>query len=216
MRVYKFAPPATRYWFTGCTHIYHKQPFIWEKRGYKSIMDHAAGVQEIINAFVKATDVLFHLGDGFLNSTADEAQAWFKGINCQSIYYIDGNHESAMKQLYRAAVCQNYNLTEHDVYPTYFKNLIFCGPKVEMGIENRMITLSHFPHAVWNKSHHGAWNLHSHCHGSFAESLPYHDVGKRLDVGWDVFKRPVNLIEIDEIMARKKISVVDHHNSSTT
>lgn len=213
---YKFEDKPTEIWFTGCTHIFHNREFIWQKRGYKSIEDHAKAVQEKINSLVQPHHILFHLGDGFLNSTPQKAKEWLVGLNVHRIYYVTGNHESATGQLYRAAK-QDKGIAEgYEVYPLDYLNLTFVGPQVLVAVKNRFMTLTHFPMAVWDSSHHGAWNIHSHNHGSYPESLPEHREFKRLDVGWDVFHRPVSLLEIDEIMARKAVKIVDHHNSHTT
>lgn len=202
-------------WFTGCTHIFHKQPFIWEKRGYRSIEDHAYAVKVAINSCVRQGDTLIHLGDGFLNSTPEEVSQWLGGIYCENIYYIWGNHESSMSKLYRESA--NLVVQTGEVYPCRYRNVTFLGAQVEVSLDEcQHAVLSHFPLAIWNRSHHGSWNIHSHCHGTFAGSLPQSKKGKRLDVGWDVFRRPVNYSEIRTIMSQKSPEILDHHDSSTT
>lgn len=206
---------GSQIWFTGCTHIYHNKDFIWKKRGFNDVAHHAAEVQRIINEKVKPTDTLIHLGDGFLNCSDVEAMKWLSGVHCRTICYIWGNHESSMFRAYQQRLPDSGSQTE--VYPFRRENVVFLGPYAEVLLDGHKHTvLSHFPQYIWNRSHHGSWNLHSHCHGSFAPSLPDAKQGKRLDVGWDVFGAPVSYDEVSKIMGNKEPEILDHHNSSTT
>jgi hypothetical protein len=75
----------------------------------------------------------------------------------------------------------------------------------------------HYPLAVWNESHHGSWMIHSHSHGSYGAGLPTTlDQGKILDVGWDVFNKPVDFFEVKDIMDKKEKIYKDHHNEETS
>lgn len=66
------------------------------------------------------------------------------------------------------------------------------------------ITLCHYPLAVWDRKHFGAWHLHGHSHGQYN----YSDGELAFDVGVDnIYKhfgqyRPVSLTEIVKIMHR--------------
>lgn len=203
-------------WICGCLHIFHRPEFIWKKRGFNSIQEHVDGVAHIINEFVKPTDTLIVLGDGFLNATDELVTNWWNRINCLNVKYIFGNHESCMGRLYKNAVFAKYN-ENIEVYPfKILPNVEILGNYIESYINGQDITFSHFPLAIWNNSHHLAWNLHSHNHGSFAASLPDCPAPKRLDCGWDVLKRPYNMREIKDIMSRKNLQILDHHQETTT
>lgn len=207
--------------FVGCTHIDHVQPFIWQKRGFKSVQEHGDFIIREIATYAKANPgaEMVHLGDGFLNSTPDRARSAFAAMGLK-IHYIWGNHESAPSQLYKSLVAQmGFKIGE--VYPLELDNVTFHGYEKFFSINNQTIFTSHFPHAVWDKSHHGIWHIHSHCHGSFKESLRGAKNGKRLDVGVDcnieAFQKPyITFKQLKAIMDWKDISIVDHHNSSTT
>jgi calcineurin-like phosphoesterase family protein len=212
----KIKARPTEIWVTGCLHAFHKQPFIWQKRGYNSPEEHAAAVIETINEYVKPEHKLIVLGDGFLNATDELVIDFWKKINCKFVKYIFGNHESIMGRLYKNSLIEKFG-EGIEVYPyQLLPNVEILGNYVESYINGRDITFSHFPLAIWNNSHHGAIHLHSHCHSSFKESLPDYPVGKRLDCGWDVLGRPYNMEEIAEIMERKGVQVLDHHTSATT
>ncbi len=70
---------------------------------------------------------------------------------------------------------------------------------------------------VWLGSHKGYYHCYGHSHGSL-ESKPW---GKSMDVGIDSAYRlfgeyrPFSLEEVVEILDKRKIEIVDHHNEST-
>jgi calcineurin-like phosphoesterase family protein len=219
IKQFKFKGANNTIWFTCCPHIFHTKPFIWQKRGYNSFEEHANDIVHIINSYVKKDDTLFVLGDGFLNSTEEQVKKWWKRINCDNIKYVFGNHEGSMKKIYKQEIINKHAKPERsDDYLFYIEiyPLKVCDDKVEIlgnyveaNINNKDISL------IWNNSQHGSWNLHSHNHGSYKESLPDFPLYRRLDCGWDVFKRPINFQEILNIMAKKQIAQLDHHDAQT-
>jgi calcineurin-like phosphoesterase family protein len=61
------------------------------------------------------------------------------------------------------------------------------------------ITMCHYPVAVWDRRHYGAWHLHGHSHGRHDSSA------HSLDVGVDCHDfRPVSLTEIMSIFEEKE------------
>jgi calcineurin-like phosphoesterase family protein len=217
LKTLKLKGDESKIFFSGCLHIFHKQPFIWQKRGYSSPEEHAWKVLEKINETVGGDDTLFLLGDTFLNvPIINDAKDWLNRINCQNLIILYGNHNAGISQLCKEQWDYYNNGTEY--YPVVvasFNKKVY-GHYLEVEINDKLCALSHFPLAIWNKSHHGSWNVHSHNHGTFNESLPTDLTCKRLDCGWDVFARPVSFKEIREIMSKKKIAILDHHNNQTT
>lgn len=68
------------------------------------------------------------------------------------------------------------------------------------------IVLGYYPFAVWNRSHHGSWNLHGHSHGSFPSK------GKQPDVGVDVHNyTPISIEQVAAYMETQDIYYSDHH-----
>ena len=57
----------------------------------------------------------------------------------------------------------------------------------------------------WNKSCHGAWHLHGHCHKEMEGSQPKQiSRGLRLDIGVDLHNyMPWTWLEITEVMEEK-------------
>lgn len=199
--------------FTGCLHIFHKQEFIWKARGHDSVDSHAKGVLAKINEVVGYNDILFILGDTFLNAPdTDVCYEWLRGIKCNNVYIQFGNHNAGISSLCKRAWGDGPETYPIEILPGKY----VMGHYIEAEIDRKNCVLSHFPFAIWNNSHHGSFNLHSHCHGSFVESLPENKCCKRLDVGWDVFAKPISFAEIRKIMNEKDVAVLDHHNSTTT
>ena len=61
---------------------------------------------------------------------------------------------------------------------------------------------------VWNKSHHGAWQLYGHSHGS----LPDDPNALSFDVGCMLFDyEPLEFEDVKKIMSNKNYKPVDHH-----
>ncbi|MFK5004710.1 hypothetical protein ACI4AP_29375, partial [Klebsiella pneumoniae] len=70
------------------------------------------------------------------------------------------------------------------------------------------IVLCHYAMEVWNKSHHQAWHLYGHSHGS----LPDNPNAKKFDVGVDCHNyTPLSYQDVKNIMARKNFKPFDHH-----
>jgi calcineurin-like phosphoesterase family protein len=60
---------------------------------------------------------------------------------------------------------------------------VICGQRM---------TLNHFPMRSWSSSVHGTWCVCGHAHGRCKVSLPGEiGGGLILDVGWDVWKKPI-------------------------
>ncbi len=225
MKVLKFN--GRKVFFASDFHLSHKQPFIWQARGFTSIKEHADSIIDGINATVGEDDVLFYLGDFSLNSNLVETTDYFRRIKCQNIYYIWGNHESAPRLIYNTAVAtalngaKNVSMFGTDVYPFHWENVTFLGHYAIISVNNQLIVLDHFAHAIWDMMQHGAWNICGHSHGNCPPLNKDAVDGKIFDCGVDnalkIAKVPCFSFEqIAEIMERKNIVVIDHHNRETT
>lgn len=214
--------------FSSDWHNYHnpihwKEP-IWKTRGYKDHIESLNDVANKINNRVKEDDILFFLGDGFLNATDGQVQDWFYRINCQNIQFIFGNHESNTYRMYREEMKETQSFSdvedEIEIYPYKMQrsltNVTFLGNYQEIQVGKQRISLSHFPFHVFNKSHKGAWALSGHSHNTDKTRNPDYPHGKYLDVGWDWKKDIWSYDEIEDVMSTKSISIKDHHDHATT
>lgn len=83
--------------------------------------------------------------------------------------------------------------------------------QVQVGGQPQPIVLCHYAMRVWDASHHGAWHLYGHSHGSLPDD--------RHALSWDVGVDNNNLLplsvdEIAKIMATKTFRPIDHHGAS--
>jgi calcineurin-like phosphoesterase family protein len=190
-------------YFAGCCHLQHKNI----TRGVTSWGENAKTrpyntTEEMTEAVIKSLQTvppeahLFILGD-FLFGDKDNINHLLGLVACQNLYYIYGNHCKWMRN-------------------KVFNKFKFVGDYLKVFYGNQLICMSHYPFAVWNESHHGSWMIHSHSHGSYNPGLPnVGSHGKILDVGWDVFNRPVEAQEIKTIMDNKEKVFNDGHNERT-
>jgi calcineurin-like phosphoesterase family protein len=196
---------------TSDFHLGHKQTFIYESRGHSSVDEHDNFVIDETNKVVRSTDILFHLGDFCLNTSLPKFEEYLSRINCHNIYMLFGNHPNPhYKNIYLPCI-QTYlgGLYEEgiELYPIRYKNIIYIGNYTEITIDNQFVVLCHYPLHSWNHMSHGSIHLFGHLHGNNSPTN-----GKRMDVAWDILKRPYSFKEITNIMENRPIiSDGGHH-----
>lgn len=224
-------------WFSSDFHGYHKNicsgSTAWDLRGdgshqktrpFANQYKMTDKLVENINKVVGQDDTLYYLGDWSFGGI-DNIWNLRKRIVCRNIHFIYGNHDHHIED--------NRNIRIPDTEVIAFESL--CGWEYdehvplhslfssvqyykEISINKQRIVLSHYAHRVWNKSHHGAWHLYGHSHGTLdainGRANPY---GKSMDVGVDNHPefRPYHLEEIRKIMEKRDVNFVDHHSVST-
>lgn len=186
--------------FTADTHYGHSNILKYCNRDFKDIQMHDETLISNFNNKVSSNDDVFHLGDvcfGDENACVD----LLNKLN-GNIFIIFGNHDRSLRRLARNP--QKYGLRS---------NVRFLGDYCE--VKNRKsklgndITLAHYAMRVWNKSHHGAWMLYGHSHGS----LPDDPSARSIDVGVDCHNyTPIEYKEIESIMTKKNWKPIDHHS----
>lgn len=184
-------------WFTSDYHFSHKnisgsKVSSWIS-GFRTFDDHHQMNKTIIettNKYVKTDDLIYFLGD-FCFGDHNKTPIYRNLINCENIHFIRGNHDNNI-----------------DLYSNVFTSI---QDVLSIRHGRYKYFLSHYSHRVWPGSHKGVIHLYGHSHNSIS------DFGKSMDVGVDVaFKmfgeyRPFHINEIQDIMSKKIISPVDHH-----
>lgn len=79
-------------WLMSDLHLGHRQPFIYEKRGFKTIEEHNEAIIENIKACVSENDEFYILGDLTLGNL-DAAAAYLRQIPGH-VHVILGNHDT--------------------------------------------------------------------------------------------------------------------------
>lgn len=137
------------------------------------------------NGIVGHSDVVYHLGD-FCLSDLSYGQSVFNRLNGQK-NLIAGNHDKTSRQI---------------------KGWGFIKDYYEFYVGKQFIVLSHYAMRVWNKSHHGAWMLWGHSHGSLSDDPN----ALSFDVGVDCHDyRPLSYDDVARVMTKKTWKPVDHH-----
>lgn len=179
--------------YTSDTHLFHNSPYIFENRGYNDIDEMHQGISSIWNTYVAPDDRVFIVGDIALPKSAqvDELNEILKSLNGNK-FLVKGNHDGdkLLKKI-------GHNFT-------WIKDRYIHKEKDGDSIQR--LFLDHYPVLTWDRAHYGTWQLHGHCHGSLTSEL-----STRLDVGWDVWGRPISFQDIKEAMKDRKYVVVDHH-----
>lgn len=180
-------------WFTADTHAYHANIIRYSERPFANVDSMNEALASAINSCVRHGDRLFHLGD-----FAYRNHKTFRDmLDCANITFIWGNHDKELKK--------NRPLTA--------KLFNGCYDILDYKIGDQSIVMCHYAMRVWNKSHHGAWHLYGHSHGSLPDdpnSLSI-DVGVDTDLYGHTRFDPYSLDELADIMKQKKFVPLDHH-----
>lgn len=175
-------------WFTADLHLSHdriiklaKRPFVDSEQMNNSIITN-------MKNNLSRGDELYILGDLSFDIYASRLFFDLCRDRGYQVHYILGNHDKKGGR-----------------HNPIYKNCITVSEVKDIKIEDQKITLCHYPMRSWNNSHHGAWQLYGHEHGSVE------DIGKQYDVGVDGndFK-PLNFNQIKNIMDKKEIVDIHH------
>lgn len=160
-------------------------------RDFESLEEMNSTLLDSINSSVMEDDVLIYLGDWSFGGKK-YVQHFRDKVNCKNIHFVLGNHD-------------HYILQDHELRKIFSS----VSSYIELFYKENLFVFFHYGMRVWNQSHHGSIHCFGHSHGS----LP--PIGRSLDVGWDVFKRPLSLEEIIEMLEDVPAHEIDHHNSET-
>lgn len=153
--------------FTSDQHFFHKNIINLSNRPFENVDDMNAGLISLFNKKVSPKDITYHLGD-FAFADTDKIKDIISKLN-GSHYFIKGNHDKF----------KNFS---HD-------KIIGIGDYLELKIDKRFFVLSHYPMLSWNKSYHGSFMIHGHCHGNINNQ---NFNTNRIDVGVDSASKIIN------------------------
>lgn len=177
--------------FTSDEHYGHKRICEFANRPYRDVVEMREAFIRRHNEVVRPGDQVYHLGD-FCFESAEEATKIAKRLTGQK-FLIWGNHDK--------------NLRKSKEFQAHWG---WCKDYAEIKVGELKIVLAHYPFMTWNKSHHGSWNIHGHCHGSLKPD-PH---ARRVDAGVDVWDyRPVSYEEVAKVMSTKTFVPVDQHGA---
>ena len=203
----------SKVWFTSDIHGYHKNiagPNVssWGS-GYRDFEDEFYMTTHIVNEInrvVNEDDILYCLGDWAFGGI-DNILKLRERLNVKTIHLIYGNHDDHIKK--------NKPIKTEDGFVNAQHLFTSVQDVLTVKLEGKEFFMSHYSHQVWAASHKGIKHLFGHSHGSLE------GVGKSFDVGVDsAYKllgeyRPFSLQEVLDILDKKEVKFVDHHNSRT-
>jgi calcineurin-like phosphoesterase family protein len=199
-------------WFVSDLHLAHNKPFILGPRGYSNIEEALKHQWQMLNEHIGPNDIVFNLGDVVIGAgpnSLDYAKR-IVYLPCKHQYFIWGNHNAGMHQMYDDCR-KDIGLLADDIeiYPLNYPNspFTFLGHYAEISIDGRVVVLTHYPIASWNHISKGAYHIHGHCHRNLKEDTTL----RRLDVGWEWMKRPVEWNEIVRELSPRITIAPDHH-----
>lgn len=167
-----------RLWWTSDSHFGHAKILDYCQRPFPDVEAMDAAMIQRWNARVAPEDTVFHLGDFAFASRKQDVEALRARLHGK-IHLIVGNHDPASTR--NAAGWASVQ------------------PYLELRAGGTAIVLCHYAFEVWDASHHGAWHLHGHSHGT----LRRHPTRRRLDVGVDCWNfAPVSFAELAVEMAK--------------
>lgn len=183
-------------WFTSDTHFGHKNicrgTSVWKSgfRDFDTVEEMNEKILLNINAVVKPSDTLYHLGDWGMGNPMQSIVFARKRIYCRTIHLILGNHDPFIRK-------NKHN--SQDLFESVQDMKI-----IQIG--NKPITMCHYPMHTWGARHRGkSWHLHGHTHGKMSDEEYYKDK-RAIDVGVDTHPdfRPYSFEEVKQIMNQKK------------
>ncbi len=167
--------------FTADHHFGHTNIIRYHNRPFENADEMNETLIQNWNETVKPRDTVYHLGDVSL-LRPERTRELIDRLNGK-IFLIRGNHEDAAE----GPICAS----RFEWIKDYHFLVLNDGIK---------IALMHYAMRVWDRSHHGAWNLYGHSHGKLAPE----ESRFALDVGVDCWDfRPVPLFTIRDKMAER-------------
>ena len=183
--------------FTADHHFGHTNIIKFCKRPFSSTKEMDDNLIDAWNHVVSEKDVVYHLGD-FTLFGAGKFVDYASQLNGR-IRIVPGGHDFRwLKQVTALEATSRSGYQVIILDPLVSLSL----PKVFNNKYSQIIVLCHFAMRVWDRSHHGAYHLYGHSHGT----LP--NKGRSLDVGVDTNNfYPYSLDEIHQILQKEQFGL---------
>lgn len=183
-------------WFTSDLHLGHE--LVKNTRGFKSLEEMKEKIYSMFDV-VNKNDRVFILGD--IAWDLENAQELINYLifkkKVSNLYIIEGNHDVTR---WKDKIKSHPRL---HIYQTMYV-------KSQKGLGYNSLFLSHYPHIVYNKSHHGTYMLHGHGHVDtmdrpVLDSLVF---GKRLNVCCEFYDfKLLSRQDIEDMMREKPYNI---------
>jgi calcineurin-like phosphoesterase family protein len=200
-------------WFVSDLHLGHAKDFIIGPRKYSNVTEAYTHTFQMLQEYVGPDDILFNLGDAVCGAgpSTEEFAKRLAFLPCRKQYFLWGNHNAGVKELYREAKKSiGMDMEDVDVYPLTYpgSNFAFLGDYIEIFIDGKPVVLCHYPISSWHNISDNGYMIHGHCHRNLKEHI-----SRRIDISWEWLRRPVEWTELDRELRSQKVAVVDHHGA---
>ncbi len=203
---------SSKLFLTADPHLNHnpdwKENKIWEIRGYNSAEEMTTGIIRQINETCLTTDYLMIIGDFCLNTSDEQFYSLVKRIN-PKMFFLRGNHNNPWEKLYYNHCVEKFGYEV--VGYEWLDKITYLGDYQLFTWNKQQFAATHFPQYVFDYMKHGCIGIAGHSHGSCKLSHPDDKTSKLIDVGWDVWKKPISFREIINCADKKQIFKADHH-----
>lgn len=181
--------------FTADLHFGHANIIKFCQRPWKTVEEMDAGLIERWNEVVTEQDEVWILGDVAMTG-------WRQALSNVSLlagrkHLIVGNHDAKL-------IAKPFK----SAFDTIEQLKTIRVPDEDAPGKRQHVVLCHYPLAVWDRSHHGTFHLHGHCHASMMRPV----YGRRVDVGVDAWDyAPVSYSRIKNLLSHRPVATPDHH-----
>ena len=183
-------------YFASDAHFFHRNVIKYDGRPFDNVEQMNEQLILNWNSVVSEEDEVYYLGD-FGMGSEEELFKILRRLNGR-IYYIFGNHDKVVKKSKR--------MLGRFIWTKDLAEIRIPDSDAPRGAQS--IVLCHYAMRVWNKSHHGAWHLYGHSHGS----LPEDPNSLSFDVGLNCIDyTPISYTQVKERMNQKNWKPKDHH-----
>ena len=190
--------------FCADTHLDHESILRHCHRPFATVDDMNKGIATEWNATVSSKDVVYIVGDFAWRNH----RKWINELNGKKVLII-GNHDKmpqdALDLFKPDWTCEDMTLREAVKTLVQFREV---HQQLDRVIGGQRMMLNHYPMRSWSSSVHGTWCVCGHVHGRMKSLLPGDASGGLImDVGWDVWHKPV-AFDILKVEMEKKLALM--------
>ena len=177
---------------TSDHHFRHENIIKHCNRPFANVADMDKTLIDNWNKVVRPQDWAIHLGDFTLDS-GPIAQEYFAQLN-GNICILSNPWHHDKRWLRTTLPLKTMSGFDVKIWPSM---VILEVPQIGKNGYPLAIHLCHYPMAVWDRKHYGAWHFHGHSHGNYQHATEI-DYGKvALDIGVDCHNfTPISLGDI--------------------
>jgi len=195
-------------WITSDIHWCHSNIIKycpWSRSHFASVDEMNEKIVENINSKVAEQDILIIVGD-ICFSRPEVGVEFLKRLNgFKKIVW--GNHDTKLRE--SSVFQQSRGL----IGVTWEGDYLEFDHKFQE--KKYKIVAAHYPFMTWNRSHHGAINVHGHCHSAPDQRYLQGPNVRQIDIGLDGnFMMPHDMDDVCSEMSRREIQRHGHHDGT--